>query len=75
MVEDYGEGSKEAEAAARAYNNQVAALKNLERNISRTTISLEDLEQETKKSGFSLTGLGDRLKDAVKNASGLAMNA
>lgn len=75
MVEDYGEGSKEAEAAARAYNNQVAALKNLERNISRTTISLEDLEQETKKSGFSLTGLGDRLKDAAKNASGLAMNA
>jgi murein DD-endopeptidase MepM/ murein hydrolase activator NlpD/phage-related protein/SLT domain-containing protein len=75
MVEDYGEGSKEAEAAARAYNNQVAALKNLERNISRTTISLEDLEQETKKSGFSLTGLGDLLKDAAKNASGLAMNA
>lgn len=75
MVREYGEGSKEAEKAARAYNNQVSALNSLYRNIDRTRESLDELNAQTDKSKFSLSGLGDRLKDAAKNASGFAMNA
>lgn len=75
MVKDYGEGSEEAEKAARAYNNQVSALNSLHRNIDRTWESLDELNAQTDKSTFSLSGLGDRLKDAAKNASGFAMSA
>jgi SLT domain-containing protein/phage-related protein len=83
MVEQYGEGSKEAEKAARAYNNQVASLKNLERYIGKTTKELNDLQEEQRiatsgwtklgdaaeKTGSKLTGIGDSVKGLGQNMS------
>ncbi|MEK3856580.1 phage tail tape measure protein [Cytobacillus sp. FSL H8-0458] len=70
MVQEYGEGSREAEAAARSYNNQVAALRNLERSIQRTAQELSDLQNEQEQAssrwanfGESITGVGDKIKD------------
>lgn len=76
MVREFGEGSREAEAAARSYNNQIAALRNLERSIDRTTQELNDLREEQERSeGFwvrfnrsaenaatTLSGVGEKLK-------------
>ncbi|WP_051428164.1 phage tail tape measure protein [Bacillus sp. J33] len=76
MVREFGEGSREAEAAARSYNNQIAALRNLERSIDRTTQELNDLREEQERSegfwvrfnrsaenaGSTLSGVGDKLK-------------
>jgi TP901 family phage tail tape measure protein len=58
MVREHGEGSKEAEKAARAYNNQVAALNNLERYIGRTSKELQDLQEEQRKASSGWTKLG-----------------
>ncbi|GIP63368.1 hypothetical protein J32TS6_19230 [Virgibacillus pantothenticus] len=46
MVDEYGEGSKEAEKAAREYNNQAAALNNLDRYVSNTREELEKLKRQ-----------------------------
>ncbi|MBO1513265.1 phage tail tape measure protein [Metabacillus bambusae] len=75
-VKEYGEGSKEAEKAANAYNNQSASLQSLQRYINRTTDELEDLRKEQKRSesgwttfknaaedaGSTLTGIGERMQ-------------
>ncbi|MEI2390552.1 phage tail tape measure protein [Priestia megaterium] len=76
MVKEHGEGSKQAEAAARSFNNQVAALNNLERSVNRTSHSLTELKQEQgalqsgwskmgsliDKTGSSLTGLSSKMQ-------------
>ncbi|UKJ82901.1 phage tail tape measure protein [Priestia megaterium] len=78
MIKDYGEGSKEAEAAARSYNNQVASLNNLERAVNRTSLSLTELKQDQgalqnnwsklgrvfDETGSKLTGLGSKMQGA-----------
>lgn len=46
MVDEHGEGSKEAEKAAREYNNQAAALNNLDRYVSNTREELEKLKRQ-----------------------------
>ena len=76
MVREYGEGSREAETAARAYNNQVASLRNLERSIARTSQELADIREEqnrtvsgwerfsgaAERAGTTLSGVGEKLK-------------
>jgi TP901 family phage tail tape measure protein len=46
MVDEHGEGSKEAEKAAREYNNQAAALNNLDRYVANTREELEKLKRQ-----------------------------
>lgn len=83
MVQEYGEGSKEAEKAAREYNNQAAALNNLERYVERTRGELEQLREEQRiaqsgwtrmgetleATGTRLTKVGDKMKNAGRNMS------
>jgi murein DD-endopeptidase MepM/ murein hydrolase activator NlpD/phage-related protein/SLT domain-containing protein len=75
MVKEFGEGSKQAENAARAYNNQVSSLNSLYRNINQTRDSLDELNDATNKSKFSFSSFGEALKGAAKNAGGFALNA
>lgn len=46
MVQEHGEGSREAEKAERAYNNQAASLNNLERYVENATKELEEMRKE-----------------------------
>lgn len=64
MVKQHGHGSKEAEKAAREYNNQAAALNNLERYIGRTKDEIAKLEREQRIANSSWTKLGDKLEKA-----------
>ncbi|MDY7224664.1 phage tail tape measure protein [Halalkalibacterium halodurans] len=83
MVKEHGEGSKEAEKAAREYNNQAAALNNLERYVEQTTQELKQLreEQRLNESGWMkasktletvggrLIKIGDTMKSVGRNLS------
>lgn len=62
MVEQHGRGSKEAEKAAREYNNQAAALNNLERYIENAKKELIDFEKEQRIANSSWTKMGDKLE-------------
>ncbi|MEC5422397.1 phage tail tape measure protein [Virgibacillus sp. C22-A2] len=55
MVAEHGEGSKEAEKAATAYNTQATALNNLERYVEGAT---EELEAMRKEQAFLESGMG-----------------
>lgn len=66
MVKQHGHGSKEAEKAAREYNNQAASLNNLERYIARTKDELVKFEREQKIANSNFTKLGNKLDDASK---------
>ena len=83
MVKEHGEGSKEAEKAAREYNNQVAVLNSLERSVDRTKKELKQLREEQRiaesgwtkfgnkldATGKKLTNVGNGLKNVGKNMS------
>lgn len=60
MVSEYGAGSKQAEKAAREYNNQAASLNNLERYIERTTDELEQFRKEQALAESKLIQFGDK---------------
>lgn len=62
MVNEYGRGSKEAEAAAREYNNQAASLNNLERYIERTKNELVEFEKQQRIANSGWTKMGDKLE-------------
>jgi len=78
MVQEHGEGSQEAEKAARSYNNEVAALNNLQRRLQNTERELADFREEQRQAeagfarlstritdtGESLTKFGDKAKNA-----------
>lgn len=66
MVDEYGRGSKEAEKAAREYNNQAAALNNLERYIEKTKDELIKFEREQRIANSSWTKLSDKLDKGSK---------
>src|SRR5690625_3219609 len=75
MVAEFGEGSKEADNAAIAYNNQSAQLKNLERYVSRATDELKMMkrEQEIQSSGWYKTGDAiEGFSDKLGSVSGKA---
>ncbi|MGY3718848.1 hypothetical protein ACWE42_25450, partial [Sutcliffiella cohnii] len=61
MVKEHGEGSKEAEKAAREYNHQVSILKDLERSVERTTKELASLRREQEISNSTWTKTGNKL--------------
>jgi phage-related minor tail protein len=76
LTAEFGEGSKEAEKAAREYNHQVAALNNVQRSVERTSDRLQELQRDQAESasawgrfrrsldqtGDSLTGIGQKMQ-------------
>jgi TP901 family phage tail tape measure protein len=71
MVKEHGEGSKEAEKAAKEYNNQVATLNNLERSVQRTTKELNEMQDQQRNTTSGLTKLGDRLERTGTQLTGI----
>lgn len=83
MVAEHGEGSKQADKAARSYNTQVAALNNLERYVSNAREELENLREEQRisesswgrfgqqleETGTRLTKIGDKMKAVGQSLS------
>jgi phage-related minor tail protein len=67
MVQKFGEGSRQAEAAARSYNNQLASLNNLQRAFNRTSQGLMELES-SQRSVQSKWGLLSRLFDDTSSS-------
>lgn len=81
MVQKYGEGSKQAERAATAFNNQVASLNNLQRAYNRTSQNMIALESEQRslqsgwgklgrlfdETGAKLNNMGSTMKDVGSN--------
>ncbi|MCM3180245.1 peptidoglycan DD-metalloendopeptidase family protein [Cytobacillus horneckiae] len=81
MVREHGEGSVQADKAARAYNNEVAALNNLERNVERTRDELSRLREAQRiansgwtRAGEGLTNFGNGLKSVSEKAKNLGSN-
>ncbi|WP_102707019.1 phage tail tape measure protein [Terribacillus saccharophilus] len=64
MVREHGKGSVEADKAAKAYNNQVASLNNLERYTKGQREELNKLVQEQRKSESSWGKMGQAMKTA-----------
>ncbi|MFI8495297.1 tape measure protein [Peribacillus butanolivorans] len=69
MVRENGEGSKKADEAAKSYNNEVAALNNLERYVGGVKEELKKMKEEQRiafsgwtKAGDSLINFGSGLK-------------
>lgn len=83
MVREHGEGSKQAEKAAREYNNQAAALNNLERYVAGATDELKKMKEQQRiaESGWGkladkfqsvgsrLTRVGDSMKGMGRSMS------
>ncbi|WP_299090339.1 phage tail tape measure protein [uncultured Metabacillus sp.] len=65
MVKEFGEGSKEAEKAARAYNNQVASLNSLQRFVDRTADELKNLREEQQETNTSFSKLNQTIEGTV----------
>ncbi len=68
MVDEHGEGSRQAQEAAAAYNNEAATLNNLERHIGKVTDEMKAFKREQEiqsstmwKTGDALEGFGDGL--------------
>ncbi|GAA0491338.1 hypothetical protein GCM10008986_16800 [Salinibacillus aidingensis] len=61
MIEKHGEGSKEAEKAAREYNKQAASLNNLDRYVNNATEELEQMRQEQRRAESRLGKLSSGL--------------
>ncbi|WP_105101278.1 phage tail tape measure protein, partial [Microbulbifer pacificus] len=70
MVKEHGEGSVEAEKAAREYNNQSAALNNLERYVNNATDELERMKEQQRIANSNWTKFGD----ALDNTGGKLIN-
>lgn len=83
MVEVHGEGSKQADKAAAAYNKEVAAVNNLERNIEGLTEEMKQMQaqQSAAESGWGrfgssmqsmggkFTAVGQKMKGIGKSMS------
>ncbi|MDR4318386.1 Phage protein [Niallia circulans] len=63
MVREHGEGSREAERAARSYNNEVAALNTLQRRLQNTQRELADFREEQRQAESGFTRLGTRISN------------
>lgn len=60
MAKAHGEGSKEAEAAATAYNKELASLNNLQRYIGSVTTEMNKSQSAFTKYGDQLTGISEK---------------
>ncbi|WMX57489.1 tape measure protein [Peribacillus sp. R9-11] len=61
MDRENGEGSKEADKAAKSYNNEVAALNNLERYVGGVKEELKKMKEEQRIASSGWTKAGDSL--------------
>src|SRR5690625_3478811 len=75
MVEEHGEGSRQAQNAAAAYNNEAAQLNNLERHIRNVTAEMKEFERQQAiqntalyRGGDALINFGDRLGEISSRA-------
>lgn len=66
MVKEHGEGSVEAEKAARAYNEEAAQLNNLQRYVDGVTNELKDLQEQQRVAESGWAKFGDKM-DSVGN--------
>ncbi|WP_117161344.1 phage tail tape measure protein [Paraliobacillus sp. X-1268] len=64
MVKEHGEGSIEAQKAAKEYNNQVASLNNLSRYVGRVEDDLSKLREEQRVANSNWTKMGNKLDNA-----------
>ncbi|WP_241964520.1 phage tail tape measure protein [Paraliobacillus zengyii] len=64
LVKQHGEGSKEAQKAAKEYNNQVASLNNLSRYVERVENDLSQLREEQRVANSNWAKMGDQLDKA-----------
>ena len=60
MAKAHGEASKEADAAATAYNKELASLNNLERYIGSVTTEMNKSQSAFTKYGNQLTGISEK---------------
>ena len=60
MAKAHGEGSKEADAAATAYNKELASLNNLQRYIGSVTTEMNKSQSAFTKFGDQLTGISEK---------------
>lgn len=74
MVKEHGEGSVEAEKAAAEYNNQSAALRNLERYVEGVTQELKDMKEEQRIASSGWTKFGETLDSAGNKLIGFGTN-
>jgi len=72
MVQEHGEGSREADKAARSYLNEVTALNNLNRNIARTQRELEQLRREQTQSRSSLSKFRSHITSTGKSLTDIS---
>ncbi|VXC08396.1 conserved hypothetical protein [Bacillus sp. 349Y] len=61
MVQQHGEGSKQADNAAKKYNDEAAALNNLERHIENVNKDMKALQDQQKLANNKWTKFGDQL--------------
>lgn len=64
MVKEHGEGSAEAQKAAKEYNNQSASLQNLQRYIGGVEDDLAKLKEEQRIANSNWTKMGEKLDNA-----------
>ncbi|GKV64677.1 MULTISPECIES: phage tail tape measure protein [unclassified Sporosarcina] len=62
MVREHGEGSKEAEKAATQYNNQAAALNNLERHVDGVTQEMKEFAEAQRVAESGFTKFGEKME-------------
>ena len=74
MVASHGEGSKEADKAAKAFNDESAKLQGLQRSINRTTDNIKDLKDEQQKANRGWTKFGDNAAKAGDRISKVGDN-
>ncbi|MDX8288832.1 phage tail tape measure protein [Metabacillus indicus] len=69
MVQQHGEGSVQADRAARAFNNEVAALNNLERFVNGVTEEFEEFQRELEISESSFGRFSETLEQTGEKFS------
>ncbi|RVT67654.1 phage tail tape measure protein [Niallia taxi] len=69
MVQQHGEGSREAERAATAYNREVASLNTLRRNVTNTQRELAELREEQRRAESGWTQLSQTIDRAGETAT------
>lgn len=69
MVQQHGEGSREAERAATAYNREVASLNTLRRNVTNTQRELAELREEQRRAESGWTQLSQTMDRAGETAT------
>lgn len=62
MVQQHGEGSKEAQKAAKTYNEEVAQLNNLQRSVDKVTDEMKEFERQQGIAASGWTQFGNKME-------------